>query len=544
MARTLILTLLALTLASCAAEPVPPKDNTPSHPTNALWMVLVYLDGDNNLEADALKDFNEIEAASALTNTNIIVLVLFDRVYGYSIADGDWTGTRLYQAVYQNDTPDNTIVSLRLSGMGLSAAGDSDELNMGDPGTLARFVDWANANYNTQYTFLVLWNHGDGWEWNTNLNTLGVAYDDTSGDDFIGNNQFAPALAGKGIDVIGFDACLMGMLETAYDLKDAADYMVASADLEPNGGWKYDDWLDRFDQNPTPSNLCYSLVMSYSNTWKDLQYTTLAAYDLRQVTNVFAKFEAYVSDLIAATNLWINPTHTNIPTAMITTLTGTVEQYYYQAYGGYIHLDLYDLAQNYPLPSSTDLMSAIDSMVMAHYQNPLGDIFAGNPRSHGIALYLGTFYQIRSPYGKLHLYDDLDYTYGGVGNFLSGSLWDDYLRALYVFPHFMWIGAGTTNKSLALHTYDYYQILVTNTGTLSLTLDVPPSCDDSLFLYHGDIFSANRVGSSEAIGYGVDETIIIDATNTGWYMIEVLRYAGTNVSEEYQLNISGSAGIY
>jgi hypothetical protein len=538
MFRIIVFALIALLLVSCAAEPLPPQDDgIPPHATKALWKVLVYLDGDNNLESAALVDLNEIEAASCLTNTNIIVLVLIDRAYGYSTADGDWKGTRIYQAVYQGETIDNKIVSIRLPGMGLSMSGDSDELNMGDPGTLARFVDWANANYTSEYTFLILWNHGDGWEWNTNANTLGIAYDDTSGGDFIGNNQFAPALAGKGVDVIGFDACLMGMIETAYDLKDVADYMIASPDLEPNNGWLYNDWLDRFDQNPTPSNLCHSLVMSYSNTYGGSY--PLAAYDLRQVTNVFAKFENYVSELIAATNLWLNPSYTNIPAALVSKLTGTVEQYYEKVSGGYVHLDLYDLAQKHFMPSSAALMSAVDGMVVNHCQ------VTGRPNSHGIALYLGSYYNPKYPYsGPLHLYDDLDYTYGGVGNFLSGSQWDNYLRALYQFPHFTWINACTNSKSLALKGYGYYQILVTNSGTINLYLDTPPSCDDDLYLYKGDIFAQNKIRESKAIGEGVDENISYYATNTGWYIIEVHRYASTNVSEQFELIVTGTAGMY
>ena len=48
---------------------------------------------------------------------------------------------------------------------------------------------------------------------------------------------------GKKLDVIGFDACLMSMLEVGYAMRDVGNTLVGSEELEPGPGWKYDDWL-------------------------------------------------------------------------------------------------------------------------------------------------------------------------------------------------------------------------------------------------------------------------------------------------------------
>ena len=42
---------------------------------------------------------------------------------------------------------------------------------------------------------------------------------------------------GKQLDVIAFDACLMASAEVAYELKDVAQYMVASEETEGAAGW-------------------------------------------------------------------------------------------------------------------------------------------------------------------------------------------------------------------------------------------------------------------------------------------------------------------
>ena len=44
---------------------------------------------------------------------------------------------------------------------------------------------------------------------------------------------------GNKFDWIGFDACLMGMLEVADVLSPYANYMIASEELEAGSGWNY-----------------------------------------------------------------------------------------------------------------------------------------------------------------------------------------------------------------------------------------------------------------------------------------------------------------
>ena len=60
--------------------------------------------------------------------------------------------------------------------------------------------------------------------------------------DFLDNAELkralaeAQALAGKRIDLLGMDACLMSMFEVAYQVKDQASYLVGSQEVEPMAG--------------------------------------------------------------------------------------------------------------------------------------------------------------------------------------------------------------------------------------------------------------------------------------------------------------------
>ena len=41
-------------------------------------------------------------------------------------------------------------------------------------------------------------------------------------------------------EFIGFDACLMGTIETANIMASYADYMYGSQEMEPGSGWDYE----------------------------------------------------------------------------------------------------------------------------------------------------------------------------------------------------------------------------------------------------------------------------------------------------------------
>ena len=247
------------------------------------WTVMVYLDGDNDLEAAALEDFNEMELAQ--NHPDVKILVLMDRSEGYSSSDGDWKGTRLYHVHHDSDP--HTITSPTLvdtTWLGLQGT-DADELNMGLGDTLKRFVTFCKEKYPSQYTALILWDHGSGWAPASvdavKSNTKFIAIDNGSAGDALSLKEISAALAGQPVDVLGFDACLMAQIEVAWELRDAARYMVASEGLEPASGWDYTALFNRFtgvaSGNRTPFAFARYAVDTYLATGAGL---TLSAVDL------------------------------------------------------------------------------------------------------------------------------------------------------------------------------------------------------------------------------------------------------------------------
>jgi hypothetical protein len=118
------------------------------------------------------------------------------------------------------------------------------EQNMGDPTTLKSFINWAKSNYPAEKYALIIGGHGGGW--------LGVGFDATwdgcmknqqgncKNPDPLYMGELSMALNGSTLELIGLDACFMGMTEVAYQLRPYVNYMVASEELGPGEGWPFE----------------------------------------------------------------------------------------------------------------------------------------------------------------------------------------------------------------------------------------------------------------------------------------------------------------
>ena len=125
---------------------------------------MVYMSGDNNLEDYVVKDL-ELELAALGSTANVQVVALADRGPGYDTSRGDWQTTKLFH-------PTQGMVA-----DAAHAVADWGERNMGDPDTLADFVEWTKANYPATRYALYFWGHGWGWhpDWTMEDDTPGAA---------------------------------------------------------------------------------------------------------------------------------------------------------------------------------------------------------------------------------------------------------------------------------------------------------------------------------------------------------------------------------
>nr|MCS5583729.1 clostripain-related cysteine peptidase [Pseudomonadales bacterium] len=283
------------TLSLTEAAPIVSYDDSNLEPGETRsWNVMVYIAADNNLESFGLDDINEMEAATGSGSSDVYVTALIDRIDGFSSADGDWTDTRRGQIVSDSST---STISSNLASLG--------ELNTGDPNTLTDFINWSATNYPAENHALVIWNHGGGYD--------GAAWDDTNGGDNLTLSEVTSAIDSSIIErfgVVGYDACLMAMVEAVYPVANYTDYFVASSELEPGAGWEYTGLMNSLFANPQMSaqSLGSTMVEDYTNQFSANSYSehTLSSINTDHVETLFDSLNEFSTTVIdtASTADW------------------------------------------------------------------------------------------------------------------------------------------------------------------------------------------------------------------------------------------------
>jgi hypothetical protein len=237
--------LLAVLLAGCRGPLVVETGGGASGTgggTPREWTVAVYMAADNELEAAALSDLNEMEAAPA-TAPGVTTVVLIDRAAGYTAADGDWTDTRLYEVRPDPLGKASPITSTRLASTRLGLdAGTPAELDTARAETLAAFLAFARERFPARHTALVLWGAGSGYR--------AVSIDEAAGGDPLATGELREALAEAAPDVVGLDLNFGAGIETAVELAPFAETLVSSQETVGTAGWDYRALLERLSAEP------------------------------------------------------------------------------------------------------------------------------------------------------------------------------------------------------------------------------------------------------------------------------------------------------
>jgi hypothetical protein len=270
------------------------------------FTVMMYEDADNNLEDVLMQDVNEAEAADIPENVNLIVLL--DRAEGYSTADGDWKGAKLFRL--EHDTDMGAINSPRLADpdfLGLTDdSPNGEELDMGSAETLENFIAFCQANFPADHYILHISDHGDGWKAAPPAAPVrpallkGACSDDSSGNHLSISHDFPAAMAGKGIAAVSFDACLLGTVEVAWAMKDHADFMSASVMSVPGTGWEYTATLNRWFEDMTVENWVVASVVEFQAYYASQGSVGFTAVDLRELDAFGEALDAFLEQAAQA----------------------------------------------------------------------------------------------------------------------------------------------------------------------------------------------------------------------------------------------------
>ena len=226
------------------------------------WTVMVYMSGNNNLSEEMISELKGMQAAmkSKSASKEINLVAIYHSSY-FSVEP----------AVYRF-TSENAASRLQDCKL---------EVEPGDLGTDRRlpgiddFVRLVveKAGLRAKKYGLIIAGHSDGIMGKTLLK-------DNSAESFVSlprlHDMLKDAARSLGenrkFDLLGFDSCLMSMIEVGHELRDVAEIMVGSQGMIPSSGWPFDQILGAMitsNGRLTPTEFARSIVDAFGDYSRD-----------------------------------------------------------------------------------------------------------------------------------------------------------------------------------------------------------------------------------------------------------------------------------
>lgn len=235
-------------------EPAPTPD--PPAPQENTRTVLVYMVATNNLGSGLFDKSDLDEMQVAATNGDIKdgrLLVYHASDDGVVLKEVTAQGIDTLQ-VYDNSVPSVSVA--RMSQV------------IDDVKSLAPAKDYG----------MVFWSHATGWiqdgieETPQNSPMLySFGADGMRNPKKMNITAMASALRGAGMSYLYFDCCYMGSMEVMYELRDCADFIIASPTEDPANGMPYDLTVKHmFDSSKSISEVSVALAQTTFNYYNDV----------------------------------------------------------------------------------------------------------------------------------------------------------------------------------------------------------------------------------------------------------------------------------
>lgn len=171
--------------------------------------VLVYANGNNDLEPEIYNGFNKIKEESIFDNINIIIQI--------ARAPKELVKMLRYKTKYQSIDQWNGVRRYKIINKKANLIEKLGNINMADPNTLDDFIIWGITNFPSENIVLILSGHGAGF--------IGTMTDFTHDYPYIMSTKgLIHALCscqqktGRRLDSVVLDSCYMNMVEVWHEL--------------------------------------------------------------------------------------------------------------------------------------------------------------------------------------------------------------------------------------------------------------------------------------------------------------------------------------
>ena len=268
-----------------AEETIGSIETTANASGNETWSVFTYICGADLESEGGAAAANITEAAQVDIPDNINFIMETGGANAWSLEQIDASKLQRW------DLKDGSLELLD----------EQPSASMGLASTLGDYLTWGVANFPADHYMVLLWNHGGG-------SVSGAEFDELYNNDSLSLKELSEGLAAPGVsyELVGFDTCLMSTIENAMVCSKYANYLVASEEYEPGGGWDYTGWLSYLCANPscTGAELGTAICDTYyakCATYGAQDMATLAVTDLSRIPALCDAFNLMANEMTGVT---------------------------------------------------------------------------------------------------------------------------------------------------------------------------------------------------------------------------------------------------
>ncbi len=296
--------------------------------TDKEWTIMIYMAGDNNLAVDMAYAMEQIKsvAAAGVDSPNLFVYY-----------DGNSPAIPTLYCDFSEAGKPRYVRSYRVPNK-LYPVNEKQNENAADSSSIINFVDWCvnkvevendkgeiSYGRRAQKYALIFSGHSLGFQ------DIGLFKDESSGkamkmSDFHrmltrltsseeqliadANGEFreeeVTPLLGQPLEILGFDSCVMGMLEVGYQFAKVAKTMIASEGSVPSAGWTYAKILGcltrennrNIDTRILTEQFVKEFIRSQDSYTVGGVSVDMAAWDLGQLPYLADAFDALSENLL------------------------------------------------------------------------------------------------------------------------------------------------------------------------------------------------------------------------------------------------------
>ena len=254
------------------------KEKDEFKPQPKEWTVLCYFNGNCDLESDIKGSMKALEKVGSDDKINFVA----------QMARGSDGGKA------------ERVLLKKPSWMGLKnnseVMGELGKTNMAHPQSLKDFVSWGMKEFPAKHYIVIMSGHGMGF--------IGSMPDDNSSDIMV-TPELKSALdaatkeSGKKIDILGFDSCLMANAETAYAVKDSADFMVGSEEVLFSGNWDYSEFGSKMKEEANGDGLTVAETLeAMMKSQHNYKLLTTSIIDCRDMPGFASRLKDFSEKLL------------------------------------------------------------------------------------------------------------------------------------------------------------------------------------------------------------------------------------------------------